>query len=693
MKEYDSEKIRTVAFVSHGGSGKTSIAEAMIFNSGAATRIGKVDDGSSLLDFEDEEKAKKMSLYTSVAPIEWRDYKINILDVPGFADFVNDVKSAMRVAEGLLVPVSAVAGVEVQTELIWKEADKQSKPRLIFLNKMDRENVDYKKAVEQLTQLFGPNCITAQLPIGQAETFSGIVDIVHMKAYAYENGQPKEIPIPSEMESDIEDAKGKLIEAAAEGDDSLLEKYLDGQELTGAEIINGLKSGVAAGTAFPIFFGSVSKNIGIATLLDEVINYIPEPKVTPPQKAKNQKTDEEEMVVSDENRFFAGLIFRTIMDPFIGKLSMIKVFSGTLKSDSQVLNANHNKNERVGQLLVLTGKKQDHIKSAAAGDVVTVAKLGDSKTNDTLCDPSHPVILEPIEFLPTVAMHAIEASSKGDEDKLGSAFAKIMEGDPSLSMYRDNEVKQTIVSGMGEAHLDMALQRLKDKYGVDAHYVDVKIPYRETITGKSDVQGKHKKQSGGHGQYGDAKIKMEPNERSAGFEFIDAIFGGSIPRQYIPAVEKGIIEAMDNGVLAGYKTVDIKVTLYDGSFHPVDSSEMAFKLAGSQAFKKGVEEANPVLLEPVMNLEVTIPEAYLGDIMGDVNSKRGKIIGTEQHAGGVQLVKAQIPQAELLKYANDLRSMTQGRGTFIMSFSHYEEVPAHLASKIIDAAKKQREEH
>lgn len=693
MKEYQADKIRTVAFVSHGGSGKTSMAEALIFDSGAATRIGKVDDGSSLLDFEEEEKAKKMSLFSAIAPIEWNGYKINIIDVPGFPDFFNEVIAAMRVAEGLIVPVSAIAGVEVQTELIWEEAGRNHKPRIVFVNKMDRENVEYKKVVNQLAQMFGANCIPIQLPIGQAESFSGVVDIVHMKAYSFENGAAKEIPIPDDMKSDIDEALGKVIEAAAEGDDTLLEKYLDGQDLTGAEIIKGLKSGVATGTVFPVVFGSAGKNIGLATLLDEIINYIPDAASVPAQAAIDAKSKEAIKVEPDPNGAFAGLIFKTIIDPFVGKLSMIKIFSGSLNSDSHVMNVSHNKDERIGQLLVMTGKKQDHIKTASLGDIVAVAKLIDCKTNDTLSDPARTVLLEPIEFMPPVASHAIESLSKGDEDKLGTAFGKIIEGDPGLSVRRDNEVRQTIVSGMGEAHLDMALHRLKDKYNVEARYVDVRIPYRETITGKSEVQGKHKKQSGGHGQYGDCKIRMEPNTRGAGFEFVDQIFGGSIPKQYIPAVEKGIVESMDHGVLAGYKTVDIKVTLYDGSYHPVDSSEMAFKLAGTQAFKKGTEEANPVLLEPIMNLEVRIPDNFMGDIMGDVNSKRGKIMGTEQLPGGVQLVKAQVPQAELAKYANDLRSITQGRGLFKMEFSHYEEIPAHLAAKLIEAAKKEKAEH
>jgi elongation factor G len=686
MKAYAAEKLRNMVLVGHGGSGKTSLAEAMLFTSGAITRLGKVDEGNTVTDFDPDEIRRKMSVNLSIAYCEWQNHKINILDTPGFADFTGEVKSGLHVADAAILVISAVAGVEVQTEIFWRQANQYTLPRLVFVNKMDRENADFEATVQSIKERLGSNAIAVQIPIGSADKFRGFVDLITMKAFLFADGGLSEQEIPSELTSLASSYREKLIEAMAESDDSLLEEYLEGQQLTTEEVAKGLRTGTTSGSLVPIVCGSALKNLGVSPFLDTILQTLPSPLDRPEVEGTNPKTSAEEIRKPGENEPFSSLVFKTIVDPYIGKLNVFRVYSGTLSSDSHVLNTSKDKTERIGQLLSLQGKKQEPIAEISAGDFAAVAKLQETGTGDTLCQADRPVILPKLEFPEPVISTAIRPKSKGDEDKLSTALYKLHEEDSTFSVRRDSELRQTILSGMGDTHLELIVDRLKRKFGVEAEQETLKIPYRETIKTRVQAEGKHKKQTGGHGQYGDAWIELEPLERGKGFEFVDKIFGGAIPRQYIPAVEKGVREAMVEGYLSGNPVVDMRVTVYDGSYHPVDSSEMAFKLAGSLAFRNAIAKADPVLLEPVLNVEVRVPEAYMGDIIGDLNSKRGKILGMEP-ANGEQIIRAQVPAGEMTKYANDLRSITQGRGTFKVEFSHYEEVPGHISQKIIEETK------
>lgn len=690
MKAFTAEKLRNIVLVGHGGSGKTSLAEAMLFTSGTITRMGKVDEGNTTTDFDPDEIKRKMSVSLSVAYCEWKDHKVNLLDTPGFADFIGEVKSGLRVADASILVLSAVAGVEVQAEIFWRYANEYALPRLIFINRMDRENADFEAALESIRERLGSTPVPIQIPIGAADTFRGFIDLVKMKAFTFANGGLTEGEIPSELASSVSAHREKLIEAAAESDDSLLEKYLEGQELTREELSKGLRMGTISGKLVPIVCGSALKNLAISALLDTIVEVLPSPQDRPDIKGTNPKTNTEETRKPLESEPFSSLVFKTIVDPYIGKLNIFRVYSGALSSDSHAHNANKDKTERIGQLLSLQGKKQEPIARASAGDIAAVAKLQDTGTGDTLCQADKPIVLPRLEFPGPIISTAIRPKSKGDEDKLSTALSKLLEEDSTFAVRRDAELRQTIISGMGDTHLELVVDRLKRKFGVDAELETLKIPYRETVRSKVQAQGKHKKQSGGHGQYGDAWIEIEPLEHGKGFEFVNKVFGGAIPKQYIPAVEKGVKEAMEAGYLAGYPVVDVRVTLCDGSYHSVDSSEMAFKLAGSLAFRNAVAKAIPILLEPIVNVEVRVPEAYMGDIIGDLNSKRGKILGMEP-SNSEQLIRAQAPLAEMSKYANDLRSITQGRGTFKMEFSHYEEVPSHISQKIIEEAKAAKE--
>jgi elongation factor G len=686
MKVYAAEKLRNIVLVGHGGSGKSSLAEAMLFTSGAITRLGRVDEGNTVTDFDPDEVRRKMSLSLSLAYCEWQDHKINILDTPGFADFVGEVRSGLHVADAAVFVISAVAGVEVQAEIFWRQADKYALPRLIFVNKMDRENADFEAAVKSINQRLGTNAVAVQIPIGAADKFGGFIDLIAMKAFVFSEGGLSEQEVPAQLAPISLSYRERLIEATAESDDSLLENYLEGQELTTEELTKGLRVGAVRGNLIPIVCGSALKNAGVSLLLDTILHTLPSPLDAPQIKGINPKTETEETRKPEENEPFSSLVFKTIVDPYIGKLNIFRAYSGTLSSDSHVLNASKDKTERIGQLLGLQGKKQEPIGKLSAGDFAAVAKLQETGTGDTLCQADRPIILPKPEFPEPVISTAIRPKSKGDEDKLSTALSKLQEEDPTFSVHREGELRQTILSGMGDTHLELIVDRLKRKFGVEAEQETLKTPYRETIRSKVQAQGKHKKQTGGHGQFGDAWIEIEPLERGKGFEFVNKIFGGAIPRQYIPAVEKGVREAMVEGHLAGYPVVDVRVTLNDGSYHPVDSSEMAFKLAGSLAFRNAVTKADPVLLEPVLGVEVRVPDAYMGDIIGDLNSKRGKILGMEP-LDGEQIIRAQVPAAEMSKYANDLRSVTQGRGTFKVEFSHYEEVPGHISQRIIEEIK------
>ena len=670
MNVYPTEKIRNVAIIAHGGAGKTSLTEAMLYQTGAIKRLGRVDDGNTTADFYPEEIKRKITINTTLVPCEYRGFKINVLDTPGFVDFAGEVKGALRVADSVVVVLSAVAGVEVQTEIYWEECG--DIPRIAFINKMDRENASFDKVLADMKEKFSSPIVPLQIPIGAEANFKGVVDLVRMKALLFEPGTGKmtESDIPSELMDEAEAYREQLVEAAAEGDDELLNKYLEGEELTDEEIRRGIREAAVNGTAVFVFCGSALNNMGIQPLMDFIVDCMPDPTHHPDVKGKDVNAEP-----------LAALVFKTIADPYIGRLNFFRVFTGTMKADSVVYNANKEKEERIGNLLVMRGKEQFAVPELKAGDIAAVAKLSVTTTGDTLTDKARPVILEGIEFpRPTLAM-AIEPKSKGDEDKLSSALQRLMEEDPTIAMEKNTETRQTILKTMGETHTDIIVERLKSKFGVEVGATEMKIPYRETIRATVQVEGKHKKQTGGHGQYGHVWLKLEPLP-DAEFAFEESVFGGAVPRNFFPAVEKGVREAMTEGVLAGYPVTNVKVTLYDGSYHPVDSSEMSFKLAAILAFRKGMEQAKPVLLEPVMNVEVTIPEQYLGDIIGDLNSKRGRVLGMEPQ-GKNQVVKAQVPLAEMARYSIDLKSITQGRGRFQMSFSHYEEVPANIAEKII----------
>ncbi len=691
MKEYKSDRLRNVGIVAHGGAGKTSLTEAMLFNSGAVNRLGRVDDGSATTDFDPEEIKRKVTISTALAPCEWRDHKINFVDTPGYADFVAEVKGALRAVDSALIVLCAAAGVEVETEKTWNYASELGLPRMGFINKMDRENADFYSVVDSMKEKFGNGVIPVQLPIGAEDSFTGIVDLIKMKAYLPgKNGKEcVEEEIPSDMLKQAEAARMALIEAAAEGNDDLLTKYLDGEELSDEEVQSGLLAGIAEAKVFPVLCGSAAKNIGVRHALDSILNYLPSPGASTAIGYHPATKDVIERNASDP---FSAMVFKTTADPFVGRLSYIRLFSGTMKPDSTLYNATKDKSERIGSIFTLRGKHQDPVTAVHAGDIIVVAKLQETATGDTLCEKDKPIIFDPISYPKPMFTRAIEAKNKGDEDKIGQALARLMDEDPTFKVRKDVETHQLLISGMGELHLDIISERMKRKFGVETLLADPKVPYRETIRGTAKVEGKHKKQSGGHGQYGHVWLQLEPLTPGAQFEFVDSIFGGAVPRQYIPAVEKGVREALNNGILAGYPMVDVKVTLTDGSYHTVDSSEMAFKIASTMALRKGALQAKPVLLEPIYSVEVLVPESYMGDVIGDLNTKRGRIQGMEPIGGGLGRIKAQVPLGEMFRYSIDLRSITQGRGSFDMNFSHYEDVPARIAENVIANAKKDKVE-
>lgn len=671
MKNYSTDRLRNVAVVAHGGAGKTSLVETMLYDTGEINRIGRVEDGTTTSDYHPEEVDKQITIHTSLVPCEWNQTKINFLDTPGYADFIGDVKGALRVADTALFVISAVDGVEVQTEVIWDYVQNDNLPRAIFVNKMDRENADFYEVMNQVKDKLGANPAPMQLPIGMALDFSGIVDLLEQKAYKFdEEGKPQEIPIPGELNDSISEYREQLIEAAAESDDELLMKYLEGEELTQDEIREGLKKGIKEAKIAPVFCGSATKNMGATNLMDNIVNYLPAPD-------------------ADGNEPFSALVFKTLADPYVGRMNFIRVFSGKLTTSTNLYNNTKDKNEKIGQILYVRGKNSTQTQEVPAGDLAVLVKLQATGTSDTLCTKENPVTLKGIEFpLPTYTV-AIQPKSKGDEDKLGNGMSKILEEDPVLTMEKSAETKETLLTGMGDVHLDIVVNKLKKRYGVDIEVSTPKVPYRETIRTEVKVEGKHKKQSGGHGQFGHVWIRFYPTDGE--FVFTEKIFGGAVPKNYIPAVEKGLQDAMQEGVLAGYPVTGLGAELYDGSYHPVDSSEMAFKVAASLAFKKGMEQAKPTLLEPIMEVEVKVPESFMGDIISDFNGKRGKILGMDP-AGNETTVKALVPLAEMYTYAIDLKAMTQGRGSFTMKFNGYEEVPERLAQEVIKKAQEAKDE-
>jgi len=688
LKQYTTDKLRNVALVAHGGAGKTSLAEALLFQAGATKRLGSVDQGTSILDYDPEEVKRKISITTSVAPIEWKGYKINILDTPGYFDFVGEVIGSLRVADGAVIVVCATNGVEVGTEKVWGYADERDLPRMVFINKMDRENADFFKVLARLREMYGQQVIPIQLPIGQAEGFKGIVDLVKMKGFIYSNGKVEEVDIPDELQADVESYREALIEAAAVTDDELAMKYLEGEPLSQEELEKALGEGTKTRQIIPVLCGSSLLGAGVDAFLDYCIHCLPAPNETGEVKGVVPGSDEEAVRKQSADESLSALVFKTMADPYVGRLTLFRVYSGVLKSDSQVYNATRQIDERIGQVFLIRGKEQIPVDSVTAGDLAAVAKLQGTLTGDTLCVKNAPIVLPSIQFPEPTLMMAIHPKAKGDEDKIASGLARLQEEDPTFTVTRVTETGQTVVSGIGDMHLEIIASRLASKFGVGVELTVPKVPYKETIKGKADVEYKHKKQTGGRGQYGHVLIRMEPLPPGGGFEFVDEIFGGAVPRQFIPAVEKGVQETMSEGVLAGYPVVDVKVTLYDGSYHSVDSSEMAFKIAASMAFKKGFMQASPILLEPIMSVEVKVPEAYMGDIIGDLNKKRGRILGMDPE-NGYQIIRALVPQAELFRYATDLRSITQGRGSFKMTFDHYEEVPANIAEQVIAEAQKE----
>ncbi|MBN2075108.1 MAG: elongation factor G [Dehalococcoidales bacterium] len=686
MNRYGPENIRNVVLLSHNGAGKTSISEAALFDSGAINRLGKVENGTTTSDYDETEAKHNISINLSVLPCEWTDTKINIIDTPGYSDFIAEVKAGMRVCEGVVIVICAASGIEVGTQQRWDDCEEAGLPRFLFVNKMDRENVDFIRTVSELQEKFGIHCVPIQLPIGSQANFQGVVDLLTLKSYTGTEG--KEGEVPADMKDQVETYREKLIEAAAEFDDTLLEKYLGGEDLSMEELNNGLKQSVAAGKVVPILAGSGTKNLGIRQLLDAVKEYLPSPIES--EVATVNKSGEQEMVKPGEDSPLAALVFKTTADPYVGKLTYFRVYNGVFKSNSQVYNSNHQESERIGQLFTLRGKTQEPATEIPAGDIGGVAKLSVTSTGDTLCTQDKPVKLAPITFPNPVFSQAVYPKTKADLDKLGPALTRLVEEEPTMHVRRDTETGETILSGMGETQLDVAAEEIQSKFGVNLLLETPKVPYRETITSTVQAEYKHKKQTGGHGQYGHVLLRLEPLPAGSGTEFKDEVVGGRIPRNYIPAVEKGINEALNEGVLARYPATDIKIAVYDGSFHPVDSSEICFKIAGSGAFKKGMTDANPILLEPIMDMTITVPEDYTGDIIGDLNTKRAQLQGMNP-SNGMNVIQAQAPLAEIQRYAIDLKSITQGKGTFTMEFSHYQPMPSTNTQKVVAERQAEKE--
>jgi elongation factor G len=683
--------LRNIALLGHGGSGKTSLAEAILYKAGVTNRIGRVEEGNTVMDFEPEELKRNASISSGFCQYTWKKHTVNLIDTPGDQNFFSDTKLSMQAADGAVLLVDAVDGVKVQTEQAWDFATDLDMPCTIFINKLDRERADFSRTLQDISECFDLKPITLHLPIGKEENFKGIVDLVSMKSYIYdEEGKVTRGDIPKDMQSQVDSEKEKLIEDVAEADDALIERYLEGETLSDDDIKTALKKGFLSRIFVPVLCGAAVKNIAIDIFMDTINSVMPSPLDVPPREGTHPKDGSTIKRSPDPDEPFSAIVVKTIADPYAGRLSIFKVISGTLGSEGNVYNSTKEVKERFNQLLTIFGKEQKPAAGAGPGSIVAVAKLKETTTGDTLCDESDKIRYECVKPLPNLISFALQPKSKGDEDKIFSSISKLLEEDPALNLDRNLETHQILLSGAGQVHIEATIEKLKRKYNVEVNLSTPKVPYKETIKKKARAQGKHKKQSGGHGQYGDCWIDMEPLPSGAGFEFVDGVVGGVIPRQYIPAVEKGIIEAAQKGILAGFPCVDFKVTLNDGSFHAVDSSEMAFKIAGSLAYKKAAENANPILLEPIMKVTITTPDEYMGDIMGDLNGRRGRVLGMDS-AGKNQVINANVPMAEFLTYAPDLRSMTGGRGIYTMEFSHYDEVPAHLVDKIIEAAAAEQE--
>ncbi|KMY65905.1 elongation factor G [Desulfocarbo indianensis] len=690
----DIKLTRTIALVGHGGSGKTSLAETFLFNSKVVDRLGKVDEQTATTDFEPEETKRGSSVSSAFGHYAHKKHTVHFVDTPGDDNFLSDAAAALRAVDGVVMVADAIDGVKVQGEKVWQFVRQNDLPAIILVNKMDRDRADLDQALEVIGGMLDVKLVRLQVPIGKGESFSGVVDLLSGKSYTFPkdgSGQMTAGEVPADLADEVEAARETMIEDIAEADDSLVERYLEGEELKPEELYAALAKGVREGIFCPVAMCAALFNVGSQPIMDLINQLLPSPAEAKPVSGINPKTKEEEERAADPAGPLAALVFKTVTDPFAGQLSMVRVFSGTLKSDMQPFNPNRDAKERFGQILQMTGKNQKTLSEAEPGDLVAIPKLKETKTGDTLCDPAKPITLSPIEPLPAVISYAIEAKEKGDEEKVFAGINKLLEEDPTLRLDRDPQTNEALLSGMGSVHIETTLERLKRKFGVEVNLKTPKVPYRETIKGSVRVQGRYKKQTGGRGQFGDTWLEISPAEAGEGYVFVDEIVGGAIPRQYIPAVDKGIEEALQGGVLAGYPIVDVKVRLVDGSFHPVDSSEMAFKVAGSMGFKKGAAQCKPTLLEPIMKLTVIVPEEFMGDVMGDISGRRGRVLGMEAK-GSLQVVNAMVPMSEVLTYQPELTSMTGGRGAFSMALDHYEEVPGDVQAKIVEAYQKAREE-
>ncbi len=695
MKRFEPSHIRNIGTFGHGGEGKTSLCEAILFDTGETNRLGRVDDGSSIMDFEPEEINRKISISASLSHFEWDKHQFHIIDTPGYANFIAEAKAAMRVVDGAIVVIGGNSEVKVQTETVWGYANEFKVPRILFVTKMDMERANFSKVVEEIKKAFPSQIpIPVQLPIGGEGDFRGVVDLIQQKALFYQedgSGKFEVKEIPSEMKEEVDRFRENLVEAVVEMDDKLMEKYLESGEISDQELIQCLRKGTLEGRLVPTLCGSSIRNIGIQPLLNLIISCFPSPLERGPVRGVNPKTGEVEWREPKEDAPFSAYIFKTIADPFAGKLNLFRVYSGSISADSIVYNSKKDVKERIGQIFLMEGKKQKPIGFATVGDIVAVAKLKETTTGDTFSDEKKPIVFEETKLPLPVISYALTPKTKGDEEKITASLARIHEEDPTMTMGRDEQTGEILLSGVGQTHVEVIIEKLKRKFGVEVNLSTPKVPYKETIRGsKQGVIYRHKKQTGGRGQFAEVHFDISPLPRGGGFEFENALVGMNVPRNFVPAVEKGILEAMQSGVLAGYPVVDVKVRFYDGKSHEVDSSEMAFKIAAIMCFKKGIQEANPVLLEPIMKVIVTAPDESIGDVIGDLNSRRGRVLRVDAK-GNYQVIEANVPMAEMLKYAPDLNAKTGGRGTFTMEFSHYEEVPAQLAEKVIAQAKKEKE--
>ena len=693
MKVYDSASLRNVGVVGHSGAGKTQLVSALLFDAGMVNRLGRVDDGTTVTDFDEEEIARHHTLSSSTAFAEWNKIKINFIDTPGMANFLSDTRAALRVCDAVVMVVDAVAGVEVQTEKVWALADELRLPVVVVLNRLDRERASLERSLASLREAFGRTVIPIQLPIGQEKAFRGVVDLVAAAGLVFDgdgSGRPQTVDVPADLANEAKAAREALVEMVAEADERLMETFFESGTLSQEQLVSGLRAAVLDRRIFPLLCASALTNVGVQPVLDAIQAYLPSPaeRAVP---ALDASTGEPREVKADEAAPYSAFVWKTTANPFAGRITTFRVMSGVLKSDSTVQNVSRDTSERLGHLLLLQGKTQTQVPEVCAGDIGAVAKLRDTQTGDTLADKAAGIVFPAITFAEPVLSYAIEPKSRGDEDKISTALQRLHEEDPTLRYSRDAQTKELLLSGQGQLHIEVTTAKLKRRFGVEVNLKLPRIPYRETITAFTEAHGRHKKQTGGHGQFGDCKIRLTPLARGEGFEFEDDIFGGSIPRQFVPAVEKGIQDARLRGYLAGYPVVDFKATVYDGQFHAVDSNELSFKMAGALAFKDGMSRAKPTILEPVMSVEVYTPSEFAGDLMGDLNGRRGRIAGMDTR-GTMTVIKAMVPMAEMLTYEQQLTSMTGARGTYHMEYSHYEEVPAHLQQKIVAAAKAERGE-